>query len=551
MLDGERSLPLGGVRQRSVLAILLLNAGTVVSSDRRIDELWPRGRPDVAQTALQQHVSRLRKLLAPHDVLLTRSPGYVVELGPVRLDLQRFEALRTEGRRLLDEGQPAAAATALGEALGLWRGPLLADLEAEDFVRDAARALDESRLETLELSDDAQLALGRHRELVGELRALVRLHPLRERLRAQLMLALYRSGRQAEALDLYADTRRTLVEELGLEPGPELQRLQGAILAHDPALDLHRRCAGAPRRRRALAAGVVAAALAAAAVAALLLLGDESSGSARTPIDTAHAVALDAESGEVERRIAAGRTPAAIAASGGVVWMVDADARTVLRVEPSSRVVETFSTGRTPIDVAVGNGSVWVANGQSLPDAQVVGPVATSVARLDETTRAARAEVELPRTGGAVTNRAGGNLVVHAGAVWAVTPDFAVVRIDAGTGAITATSRAVRAAAVAAGPAGVWVLGLDGEVARLDEQTARTRFRTHIEASSVGSIGVGDAVWVTSPDGTLWRIGGARTSSVGAIRLPSGIADVAVGPKGVWVCQPRPRHGHAGRPGDG
>ena len=397
------------------------------------------------------------------------------------------------------------------------------------------------RLATLESSNDAQLALGRHGELAGELQALVRAHPLRERLRAQLMLALYRSGRQAEALEAYAEARRTLVDELGLEPGPELQQLQQAILAQDPALDLPKRGVGARRRHTVfIAAPILTAALVVAAVAALVLARGGDDGTAQAPIDAGHAVALDAATGEVERRVAAGRTPSAIAVQDGVVWLVDGDARTVLRVEPLSHVVETLSTGKTPVDLAVGGGSVWVANGEALPNAQFVGPVATSVVRLDGATRTLRAEIELPRSGQVVNNRISGNLVLQGGAVWAVTPDGAVVRIDATTDAITATSRAVQANAVAAGPAGVWVLGVNGEVVRLDEQTARPSLRTQLPVTSAGSIAVGqNAAWVTSSaDGILWRIGGGRTSTQGSIQLSTGITDVAVGKDGVWVANP-------------
>ena len=236
MSDGEHALALGGTKQRSVLAILLLNAGIAVSTDRLIDQLWGGRPPDDASTALQQHVSRLRKLLEPATVLVTRAPGYALDLDPEQLDLFRFERLRSEGRRLLDAGDAARATDVLGEALSLWRGEALADLENEPFAREAVIQLDEARLDALEARLDAELALGRHAELVAELRALVRRHPLRERFRGQLMLALYRSGRQADALDAYADARRMLVSELGLEPGPALQRLQQSILAQEEEL---------------------------------------------------------------------------------------------------------------------------------------------------------------------------------------------------------------------------------------------------------------------------------------------------------------------------
>jgi branched-chain amino acid transport system substrate-binding protein len=541
--DGERPVRLAGVKQRSLLALLLLDANRVVSSDRLIDELWGDDPPEDAPTALQQHVSRLRKLLEPHDVLETRAPGYVLAIEPEQLDLARFERLTGEGRRLAEEGRTDEASATLRSALDLWRGEPLADLAGEPFARDALPRLEEARLEALEARIDADLAAGRHAELVGELRRLVGEHPYRERLRAQLMLALYRAGRQSEALDVFADARRVLVGELGLEPGPELQRLQQGILGQDPTLDAP--ASGTPPRHRrrlllAAAAASVLAVLAAVAVAVLLVRDGDDGGAAAVVPGEGAVVALDAATGKVRRRIALGRTPSAISVRDGVVWLVDADAQTVLRLSESSRVVETLSTGATPTDVAVGHGAVWVANGRPLEGAQFVGPVATAVARLDSTTGTERADIKLPRLGGAVSNLVENHLALKGAAVWAVAPDFSVVRIDASTGAITARSTAIRAAAVAAGPAGVWVLADNGAVARLDERTARPLARAKIPAFSVGSIAVGeDAAWVTSPvDGTLWRIGAGTKPTVGAIELTNGVSDVAVGPDGIWVANP-------------
>ena len=541
MRDGERTVRLGGVKQRSLLALLLLDAGRVVSSDRLIEELWGTDPPEDAPTALQQHVSRLRKLLEPHEVLETRSPGYVLVSDPEQLDLARFERLRHEGRRLLEEGRAEDAARTLRTALEIWRGGPLADLAGEPFARDALPLLEEARLETLETRIAADLDAGRHAELVGELRRLAGEQPFRERLRAQLMLALYRSVRQSEALDVFADARRTLVGELGLEPGPELQRLQQQILAHDPAVDAPASRRFQPGRRRLPVAVAALALLVVGALAAVLLLrrnGEHGQTAVVRPGEGA-VVALDAATGSVRQRLALGRTPSAITAGNGVVWLVDADARTVLRLSESSRVVETLSTGATPTDIAVGEGSVWVANGRPLEGAQFVGPVATAVARLDPTTGTERADIRLPRRGGAVSNLVENHLAVKGGAVWAAAPDFSIVRIEAATGAITARSTAVRAAAVAAGPAGVWVLGDDGAVARHDERTARPLARAKVPDFSVGSIAVGDdAAWVTSSGGSLWRIGAGSKPTVGAIQLVRGISDVAVGSDGVWVANP-------------
>ncbi len=541
VLEGERVLALGGTRQRSVLALLVLHRGETLSSDRLIDELWGESPPADAQTALQQHVSRLRKALEPHAVLVTRAPGYALDAGPEQVDLERFRRLARQGQGELDAGSADAAARTLHAALELWRGPALSDLANEPFAATAVRELEDERLAVLEARIEADLACGRHAELVPELTTLVRAHPLRERLRALLMLALYRSGRQAEALEAYADARQTLVAELGLEPGPELQGLQQGILTHDEALRAPARPATRQRRRwLALAATAVLSALAAAVLAAAVLGSDEPASSASFTGGGGALLALDSGSGSIERRLPAGRTPSAVAVGDGAVWMVDADARTLLRVVPSSRVVETLATGATPTDVAVGAGSVWVANGRPLPDAQFIGPVATAVARLDPATRTERESVPLRRVGNAVSNLVDNHVALSAGAVWAVAPDFSVVRIDSASSRITATTRGVAAAAVATGVAGVWVLSVDGSVARLDERSGRVIRRASVPTESVGAIAVGDdSAWVTGPvEGKLWRIRAGRSESVGAIEMAPGVADLAVAASGVWVTNP-------------
>ena len=235
--DEGGEVSLGGPKPRALLAVLLLHPNEVVPADRLIDELWGEDSPERAAAALRVNVSRLRKAL-PQDVLTTRSPGYVVRVEPDELDLHRFERLVDEGRSLLARGLAADASERLRDALSLWRGPALADFAYESFAQAAIARLEEIRLAAVELRIDADLALGRHDELVGELEALVAEHPLRERLRRYLMTALYRSGRQAEALDAYQDARRALVDELGIEPSPALQELERAILRQDPSLDV-------------------------------------------------------------------------------------------------------------------------------------------------------------------------------------------------------------------------------------------------------------------------------------------------------------------------
>lgn len=231
VLDGDRPVPLAGRNQRALLTLLLLRANEAVSTERLVDQLWGETPPRTATTSLQNTVSQLRKLLGA-ELVQTRPTGYMLVLNGGQLDLVRFEQLVQAAR----SAEAPERARLLREALDVWRGQALADSESEEFAQQEIQRLEELRLGVLEERIAADLENGAEAELVAELEALVRLHPLRERLRSQLMLALYRSGRQADALNAYHDARRTLVEELGLEPGPELQALYGSILRQERTL---------------------------------------------------------------------------------------------------------------------------------------------------------------------------------------------------------------------------------------------------------------------------------------------------------------------------
>ena len=237
----------GGQKQRALLATLLLEPNRIVSGDRLIDAVWGEIPPETARNTVQVHVSQLRKRL-PAGALETVSPGYRLVVDPATIDLFEFVRLCDEGRSALASGDAAAAAETLRAALGLWRGAALADLASVPFARTEILRLEELRAAACEDRIDADLALGRHVQLGPELEVLVAEHPLRERLRAQLMLALYRAGRQADALSAYQRARTTLVEELGIEPGDALRRLERAILAQDPSLDLAPKGRSSPHR---------------------------------------------------------------------------------------------------------------------------------------------------------------------------------------------------------------------------------------------------------------------------------------------------------------
>jgi DNA-binding SARP family transcriptional activator len=283
--DGERVLALGSRKQRTLLASLLLHPNERVSLDHLASELWGERPPATAVHTLHVHVSALRKALGDAErrtLIVTCPDGYKVSLEPAQLDSSRFLALAARGREALASGDEAAASTALTEALALWRGRPLADIELEGLDRIEVERLAELRITTHEERIDADLALGRHAQLVGEIEALVGEYPLRERLRAQLMTALARSGRHAEALAVYQDARRTLVDELGLEPSPSLRELEAAILRHDPsltsALPTKEPLVAAilPQRRNrraALALAVLTALALTAGISAALLVG--------------------------------------------------------------------------------------------------------------------------------------------------------------------------------------------------------------------------------------------------------------------------------------
>lgn len=316
--DGRPS-SLPAAKPRALLAALLLSSNRVVSVDRLIEDLWGDEPPETATKALQGYVSQLRKVLGA-DRLLTKPPGYSIRVEEGELDLERFERLAREGRELLAGGDSKAAAKRLAEALELWRGAPLAEF-SEPFARNAGARLEDSRLATLEERIEADLALGRHARLISELEELVAREPLKERPRAQLMLALYRSGRQADALELYRRTRETLSGELGIEPSLELQELERRMLQHDPTLERARTPArevgdGGPtrlaRRPQVLVLAALVLAVVAAVIAAIALTGGSSgtntssSGELRSFVDKLENFLGQSQSGRLDVAAAVG-----------------------------------------------------------------------------------------------------------------------------------------------------------------------------------------------------------------------------------------------------
>ena len=544
-------LPVGGTKQRALLALLLLDANTVVSVERLVDGLWDDDPPETALTALHGHVSQLRKLLEPNrppgdppTVVVTSPPGYILKVDDGALDLEAFLVLTARGRSALESGAARAAGDALREGLELWRGAALADAGTTSVVAAERSRLEELRLAALEDRIDADLALGRHRAVVPELESLVRVHPLRERLTGQLILALYRSGRQTDALATYRAARGTLVEEAGVEPSSELRALERAVLRQDPALDLPASDAGAPqersasapappprRRRRSLGAGAVAAGTVLAAAAAWLvasLVGGAASGAV-----PANSVALvDGQRGHVVRHAPVGTHPTSIATDANRVWVLNADDQTITRLDRETGMTRTFAIGRTPTELAAGGGSVWVTIDRG-----------TRLARIDPDTGSIDQEIPLASAGvpgGGGTTSAGTTIAIDRETVWAVGPDGRVIRVDARTGHSLGVLD-VGATNVAVGGGQVWVVTRGNRVLLIDPRGGSVRRSIRVPATGLTAATTGaGSLWVSDPlDGVVWRIDDARGRLVmRTVPVAFGAAGIAFGAQRVWTVNP-------------
>ena len=549
--DEGRRVEIGGHKQRALLASLILHANEVVSLDRLIDELWGETPPPTAAKTLQAQVSRLRRSLngdeepAAHMLgpLETRGHGYLLKVEPGQVDADRFQGMLEEARRTRAEGKPEEAAEELRRALALWRGPALADFAYESFAQTEIARLDELQLTALEERLEADLALGRHTELIGELEALVARHPLRERLRGQLMLALYRSDRQAEALHVYQEFRLALAEELGLEPSQGLQRLERQILEQDPELAGPARKLGPRTARSRGRLLVLAGLLLAAAVCAVVLLvrdgGGETVNDREETIAGGNAGALDPRTGELLATIPLGTSPTSIAVGEGSVWVLDADDRTVSQIDPRKRtLVRTFSTGSTPTDLAVGAGALWIGNG--VPQARTALP--ESVSRFDPESDVVDGTIPLSRASGAALvwvsqDSLRPHIAVTDAAVWVVNPDLRVSRIDPRTNRVVADVAGVRALSIAAGEGEVWIVNDEGEVVEIDSRTNAASKPIPVAAESLTALAVGaGAVWVADPiGGSVWRIDPDPEPILRTIPLEVGVGGVAFGEGAVWA----------------
>lgn len=525
VLRDGREQPLGGPKQRAVLAMLLLRANETVPRDRLIDGLWGERSPASAGHTVDNYASRLRKVVG-EDRLTWRPPGYLLRIEPGELDLDRFEHLLRSGRETLASSDANAAAQLFREALAVWRGSALADLQYESFAREAVERLEERRLQALEERVEAELRLGCSDELVPELEGLVREHPFRERLLGQLMLALYRAGRQAEALAAFQAGRRRFAEELGLEPGPALQGLQSAILAHDPQLSPPSRsgpaAGAAPKRRRAALLVTAAAVVVATAALAIALLVAGGSGSGRAAAGTSRVVALRGGAGPVARGASLPGAPASMAAGYGALWLAIPAEGEVLRVDPASGDVnDRIPVAEGPGAVTVGAGSVWVA--------RVPG---TAIDRIDPQSDTIAHTVTLP-TGSVAALAFGG------GALWvADSAGSALLEISPASGAILRRlPLPVEPTSLVVGDRDIWVADYRGaEVAEVGRRSGQTLAIVHVGNGPSALAVEGEAVWVANAlDSTVSRLGANTGSLEATIPVGSGPTAIAVRGNSVWV----------------
>ncbi len=536
--DGERDVPLAQGRQRLLLALLLLHANETVSTDRLIDALWGASPPATVTASLQNLVSALRKSLGSGAVL-TNGHGYTLKVGEDELDAQRFAALAARGRAALGDSDASGASKLLGEALALWRGPPLAELAYEAAIRDPAARLEELRLEAIEDRIDADLALGRHAELLVELAGLAAAHPTRERIRGQQMLALYRSGRQAEALEAYRDARRQLVDELGIEPGPALQRLERAILAQDPELGPPDALPPAPpgrrrRRRRVLvAAGVVVLAV----VVFVAVRHDGGQPAAALGSVQGDSVAeIDPVTKQIVAEYPVGGTPTVVTGSAGAVWTINADGQTISRIDRAAKRVRTFATGSVPLDAAASETALWVVTGH--PGAGGKPPPA-ALARLDPHSGVQESSTVLRPTRGQAFLIPPQLVAADGRAAWGIGRTRRVTRVDLRTGATTVL-RAPAVVQVAIGAGQVWALGDGPESARLyrlDPRSGAILAHVDVPASEPGLMTVArDAVWITdAAAGELWRIDTGGRPVQRTVPVDEGVDGVAAGAGAIWA----------------
>jgi DNA-binding SARP family transcriptional activator len=539
VVGDEGPASLGRGKRRLLLALLLIQANEVVSADRLIDALWLERPPAAPRTALQVLVSELRKELGA-ETLLTRPSGYVLSVQPEEFDLARFSRLLDAGKYALAAGDPKTAEAKLREALGLWRGPPLQDVAYEDFVQTEIVRLEGLRIEAEEELVEAELARGQSRELVPKLETLIAAHPYRERLRGQVMLALYQAGRQTEALAAYQEARTLLLGKLGVEPGPALRRLQQAILNQDPALEAEPPPAPfAPARSRRRPAAIVvltAAALAALGVGLVFAArGGKAPQPARVTTVPRRSVAvidpvtnlLSAAIPLEPRPLATPVQPMDVAVGYGGVWVSDAGQQAILRVDPKKRaVMQTIGVGADVQALAVGFGSIWVADGDS-----------AAVSRIDPRAERVTVTILLGRSG--LIPNTSFAIAAGAGSVWATGGDSLVERIDPRTNRVVERIPVSSPQTLAANAEFVWCGTKNGDILRIELRRGRSRVTRFASIENgVGRMDVrGHALWVVAdgPTFEVWQYDTRTARLVSTLRAGEIVLDLAAGRDAVWV----------------
>jgi DNA-binding SARP family transcriptional activator len=520
-----------GVRQRSLLTYLLLHANRPVTTDELLERLWGEKAPPTAAASLRVAVSKVRRFLedeaAGAATLQTVPGGYVLGVEPDAIDAHLFERLAKEGAEALRRGDVAAARQRLSEALALWTEEPFGDLGYEQFLLAEKPRLDERRMSALEDRVEADLRSGRDAELVAELRALVAKEPFRERLRGQLMLALYRSGRQPEALRVYRDGRDLLDAELGLTPGPELRRLERQILTQDPAL-------GAPAARpgaraaeqpvdsvRRLRRFVVAAAsvLAVAAIVAFLVVARSSGGVAVSAIPANSVASIDPDTGRATRVIRAGTTPHALGVTANVLWVANFGDGTLSRIDlrrgaSSAVAVTTAATA----DIAVGAGGIWVAD---RADGQLV--------RVDPSSGQPLVRIQL--------SPGISDVAVGYGAVWVSNESAGTVaKVDPHSSAVVATVRLDGPVGLAVGSGRVWAAeSFARDLAAIDPATDAVAAHIPLSVAPEDVAYAANTLWATHPlDSLVSRVDlpSQRIQLIPVGRQPT---DIAADTRSAWV----------------
>ena len=513
---------LGGPKQRALLAFLLLHANTVVSRDRLIDGLWGECPPPSAAESLDVYLSRLRKLVG-HDRLSRQAGGYVLHIAPGELDIEQFERLVVDARRAAGAGDAAGATRELAAGLALWRGPALADLAYEPFAQDEIRRLEEARLAAVEDRIDAELRLGYGAELVPELEQLTGEHPGRERLAAALMLALYRAGRQTDALATYQAVRRRLVEELAVEPGPELRDLEQRILQHDPTLGQPPRLAIAASRHARRTVVTVAVLALAVAVTAGIAVGSGTAHARRIGLAGANGlVAIDPGSGGVTTAMQLSGAPGAVASGDGSAWVTDPGGAAVLRINTvMGAVVGRIPVGGQPGSIVTGFGAVWVAS-----------TVGATVTRIDPATEIVTQTISLPGSGL-------GEIASGAGRLWVTSPaGHDLFEIDPATGSLQRVLPLnLQPSAVGVGDGAVWVAGYnDATIERLDPESGRVTARVRVGNGPTALVFAAGSLWVAnSLDSTVSRIDPGTLTVRALIPAGSSPTALAADARSVWV----------------